>query len=299
MLAIARYALKSPWHAATMVGALAILSLIIPLVSILSGAIVGLIILTQGLLSGTRVILVSIAGVTVVSFLMYQSWIVGISIGLVQWLPMMLLAETLRRSRSLSLTLLVGMGVALVMVVLQYALWPNSGELWTQILLEMLNAQQQAGPEMARIEQLLEQMVHWMVIMLVAVMYATFIATLLAARWFQSRLAESHGYREDFYGIRLGQSAAILSLLLTGASMLISADWLLAMALVVLTTFLYQGLAIAHSWSRARDKKSWLVLIYILMVIFPQVVASVAMLGMIDNWLDFRKKWNNLPTKTD
>ena len=299
MLAIARYALKTPWHAAATVASLAILSLFIPLVSILSGAIVGLIILTQGLLSGTRVILVSIAGVTAAGFLMTQSWILGVSIGLVQWLPMMLLAETLRRSRSLSLTLLVGMGMALAVVVLQYALFPNSGELWTQLLLEMLNAQQQAGAEMARIEQLLEQMVHWMVIMLVAVMYATFIATLLAARWFQSRLADSDGYREEFYGIRLGQSAAILALIMSVASYLIAADWLLAMAMVVLTTFLYQGLAIVHSWSRAKETKSWLVLTYILMVIIPQVVVGVATLGMIDNWLDFRKKWKNLPTKTD
>ncbi|MDJ0832882.1 MAG: DUF2232 domain-containing protein [Gammaproteobacteria bacterium] len=299
MLAIARYALKSPWHAAATVASLAILSLFIPLISILSGAIVGLIILTQGLLSGTRVILVSIVGVTAAGFLMTQSLILGVSIGLVQWLPMMLLAETLRRSRSLSLTLLVGMGMALVVVALQYLLFPNSGELWTQLLLEMLNAQQQAGPEMARFEQILEQMVHWMVIMLVAVMYATFIATLLAARWFQSRLAESDGYREEFYAIRLGQSAAILALLLSVASMLIAADWLLAMAMVVLTTFLYQGLAIVHSWSRAKETKSWLVLTYILMVIFPQVVVGVATLGMIDNWLDFRKKWKNLPTKTD
>ncbi len=299
MLAIARYALKTPWHAAATVASLAILSLFIPLVSILSGAIVGLIILTQGLLSGTRVILVSIAGVTAAGFLMTQSWILGVSIGLVQWLPMMLLAETLRRSRSLSLTLLVGMGMALVVVVLQYALFPNSGELWTQVLLEILNAQQQAAPEAARLEQVLEQVVHWMVIMLVAVMYATFIATLLAARWFQSRLADSDGYREEFYAIRLGQSAAILALIMSVASYLIAADWLLAMAMVVLTTFLYQGLAIVHSWSRAKETKSWLVLTYILMVIIPQVVVGVATLGMIDNWLDFRKKWKNLPTNTD
>ena len=132
-----------------------------------------------------------------------------------------------------------------------------------------------------------------------AVMYATFVATLLAARWFQSRLADSDAYREEFYAIRLGQAAAIAAVLLSVASLLVGADWLLAMTMVVLTTFLYQGLAITHSWSRARNKKSWLVLIYILMVIFPQVVVAVACLGAIDNWLDFRSKWKSLPMKTD
>ncbi len=298
MLAIARYALKSPFHAATVVGVLAILSLIIPLVSILSGAIVGLIILTQGLISGSRVILVAIVGVTVVSYLITQSLLLGISIGL-QWLPMMLLAETLRRSRSLSLTLLVGMALALIAVVLQYALWPNIDQLWSEMLLQIFAEQPQPGMDMARLEQLIQQTVHWMVIMLMAVMYATFVATLLAARWFQSRLADSDAYRDEFYAIRLGQAAAIAAVLLSVATLLVGADWLMAMTMVVLTTFLYQGLAITHSWSRAKKKKSWLVLIYILMVIFPQAVAAVAILGMIDNWLDFRSKWKSLPMKTD
>ena len=299
MLAIARYALKSPFHAATVVGVLAMLSLIIPLVSILSGAIVGLIILTQGLISGSRVILVAIVGVTVVSYLITQSLLLGISIGLVQWLPMMLLAETLRRSRSLSLTLLVGMALALIAVVLQYALWPNIDQLLSEMLLQIFAEQPQPGMDMARLEQVIQQTVHWMVIMLMAVMYATFVATLLAARWFQSRLADSDAYRDEFYAIRLGRAAAIAAVLLSVATLVVGADWLMAMTMVVLTTFLYQGLAITHSWSRAKKKKSWLVLIYILMVIFPQAVAAVAILGMIDNWLDFRSKWKSLPMKTD
>jgi hypothetical protein len=120
MLAIARYALKGPMHAATVAGILAVLSLFIPLLSILSGAIVSLIILTQGLVSGTRVILVSIVGITAISYMLTQSLIMGLSIGLVQWLPVMILAEVLRRTRSVSFTLVAGMGLAMLAVVLQF-----------------------------------------------------------------------------------------------------------------------------------------------------------------------------------
>jgi len=62
------------------------------------------------------------------------------------------------------------------------------------------------------------------------------------------------------------------------------------MLMVMLATFLYQGLAILHSWSKHAKRKGWLILLYVMMVIFPQVVAATAFLGVIDNWTDFRSR---------
>lgn len=299
MLAIARYALKSPFHAATVVGVLAILSLFIPLVSVLSGAMVGLIILTQGLFSGARAILVSIVGISVVSFMMTQSALLGLTIGLVQWLPMMVLAEILRRTRSMSFTIVAGMGLALIAVVIQFVIWPDSDKVLTQLILPLFQGVDQSGFDMQQFEANLQVMIHWMTLMLVAVMYSTFIATLFAARWFQARLADSSGFRDEFYSIRLGQGAASVALVMTLVSALWQQDWIVTMALVMLSAFLYQGMAIAHSWTRHYKKTSLLVLLYVLMVIFPHVIGLTAVLGMIDNWMDFRKKLKSIPEKTD
>ncbi|MDJ0880874.1 MAG: DUF2232 domain-containing protein [Gammaproteobacteria bacterium] len=295
MLAIARYALKTPYHAASMVGILAILSLFIPLVSILSGALVGLIILTQGLISGTRVIVVSMIGVSIVSYLMTQSPELGIVIGLVQWLPMMVLAEVLRRTRSLSFSLVVGMGLAMLTVAIQFLFWPDSQKLWMQVLIQFFEASGTTETDLEQIRPGLENLVYWMSIMLVAVMFSTFIATLLLARWFQSRLADSDSYRNEFYGIRLGQSIAIMALVILVASLILRLDWLLSMLSVVLATFLYQGLAIAHSWSKARGKSMLLYILYVLMIIFPHMLGLTALLGVLDNWIDFRKRLKSVP----
>ena len=299
MLAIARYALKSPFHAATVVGVLAILSLFIPLVSILSGAIVGLIILTQGLYSGARAIVVSIIGITAVSYLILGSAELGITIGLVQWLPMMVLAEMLRRTLSLSFVLVAGMVLAIIAVAVQFTLWPNSEALWTELLMSLLQGGEQPGVDMAQFEAAVQSMVHWMTLMLMAVMYSTFIATLMASRWFQARLAGSQGYREEFYAIRLGRVVAVITLLVSAISVAVNQDWLLAMVLVMLAAFLYQGLAVLHSLARARSKGAWLVLLYILMVIFPQVVGLTALLGVLDNWIDLRAKLKPIRHETD
>ena len=290
MLALARYALKSPFHAATIVGLLAVLSLFIPLISILSGALVGLIILTQGMVAGARALLISLVGITVVSYLVTQSPALGITIGLVQWIPMVLLAEVLRRSRSLSTTLLVGMVAAVFVVVAQYVFWPDIDKLWSGILQQMFAGVDQTGIDSSQLDQGIAQLVHLMTVVLVAVMYSTFIGTLMLSRWFQARLAESAGFRSEFYTLKLGKGAALGALVLSALGFVISQDWLFASLMVVLVTFLYQGLAVVHRWSNNRRQKGWLVLLYILMVIFPQVLAATAMLGIIDNWADFRSR---------
>ena len=47
------------------------------------------------------------------------------------------------------------------------------------------------------------------------------------------------------------------------------------------------GLAIVHSWSKHYDKKGWLVLLYLMMIVIPHAVVMVAVLGILDNWTDF------------
>ncbi len=299
MIAIARYALKGPYHAATVAGVLAILSLFIPLVSVVSGAIVGLIILTQGLASGTRVILISIAGITVIIYLVTKSPLHGITIGLVQWLPMVVLAEVLRRSSSLSFTLVAGMVLALLAVAVQFILWPDTEQLWYQVLSQAFSGLQSPGVDAEKLELMVRNIAHWMTVLLAAVMYSTFVATLLVSRWVQARLTESDGYRREFYSIRLGQMAAGATLAVSVAAMWVQQDWLTAMAMVMLSAFLYQGLAIVHSWSKQHRKSIFLFVLYAVMIVFPQAVAGTALLGIVDNWMDFRARLKLHTDETD
>lgn len=292
MISLARYALKSPFHAATVVGLLAVLSLFIPLVSIVSGAFVGLVILTQGLGSGARVLLVSLAGITLASYLVPGlSPVIGVSIGLVQWLPMVFLAEVLRRSQSLSLTLVIGMLSGVAAVVIQYVFWPDMEAVWREIVQQMFQqGGQSQGSEAEQLQAFVDAIVHWTVLVLVAMMYSTFVATLLLARWLQAKLGESQRFREEFLLLKLGKTVALAALIAVAAAFIVEANWLTASALVLAAAFLFQGLAVTHYWSAGSKLKGWLVLYYILMVIFPQVVAATAFVGMIDNWADFRKR---------
>lgn len=299
MLALARYALKSPFHAATVVGLLGLLSLIIPLVSILSGGVVGLIILTQGLYAGARSIVLAIVGISIISFLMMNSAILGVSIGLVQWLPVIVLAELLRRSRSLSLTLAVGMIVGYVAVALQFIIWPESEAAMTQLLNEMFVGSNLDAEKQVEMKNFTGAVVHWMVLSLVAAMYGVFVGTLMLARWLQAKMADSAGFRDEFHALKLGRLFAVVGLAIVVAAVVTQIDWIMAMMIVTLATFLYQGLAIAHRASASVGHKAWLVGLYILMILFPHVVVLTAVVGLVDNWVDLRAKLKTIPEKSE
>jgi hypothetical protein len=301
VVGLGRYALKGPFHAATVAGVLAVLSLFIPLVSVLSGAIIGLVILTQGSRSGLWVIFVSVVGITLVTYLTNRPPVYGVAIGLVQWLPMVMLAEVLRRTASFSFTLLVGAGLALLAVVVQFLVWPQSSEMWTQFMSQLLQGveQQQDAATLGQLEQAMRNIAYWMNIMVVAVMYSTFVATLMLSRWFQARLAQNQYHRDEFYAIKLGRSAAGLALVLMALAAMMQLEILIALAMVLVAAFVFQGLAVVHKAARMRKAKMWLFVLYAMMIFVPQVVALVALLGIVDNWVDFRARLRGQPEQTD
>ena len=301
MLALARLTLKGPYQAAAVVGMLAVLAVFIPpmapntvlglvagsMCMLLSCTLVGLVILTQGSVSGLKAIGVSIVGITLVSWALISAPELGLWTGLVQWLPIILLTQTLRSSKSLALTMLVGMIIGAIGVTVQYLVWNN-------LEAEMIS---QALQRMGQIDQLDEklverniQLVRLFVLALAAMAYLVFMLIVLIARWMQASLAESQGFSQEFRVLTLGKPAASGALVLMVASFWIDQSWLISLALLVVVGFMFQGIAVVHAkLAPRRQARMLLVLFYTLLLVFPQVVALTAITGVIDNWLVFRK----------
>jgi len=289
MVGIARHALKSPFHAFTVVGLLAVLSLIIPFVSLLSGAIVSLLILTQGFQAGVRVVGLSVLALSAMTWVSAGTPLVGLMIGIVQWLPMIVFAEVLRRTQSLSLVIIVSMLLGSIAVILQFYLWPDLDQFWRSMIEEVFNQSKQSD-QYKEIETAIEQVVHWMVLMFIAAMMATYVSTLMIGRWFQAKLLESDGYKKEFYEIKLGKTTALISIVIIALSTIAGLDWLIGVAIVLGFGFLFQGLAVAHARIDRTAKKGLLNgLFYFLLFIFPHAVVLTAGVGIIDNWLNLRK----------
>jgi len=86
----------------------------------------------------------------------------------------------------------------------------------------------------------------------------------------------------------LGLVLMALSLLPAGMISQVSGE----IMIVILTLFVIQGLAVVHAIVAKRKMHVvWLVALYVVPLIFlPQLIAAIGILGLIDNWTDFRRR---------
>ena len=302
MLTLARFTLKGPYYAATIVGVLAILAVIFPLVSTnpllgaiaalaltyMSGALVGLIILTQGIQSGLKAIVVSILGITLVATIVLKAPELGISIGLVQWLPIVVLAQTFRTTNSLAMTLIAGVALGFIAIVAQQLIWPDLEENWQAVIRQSMNqVPQNEQYDSADLSEQIRVMMHWLILALVASLYVVYVTIVLVARRTQARLAGSDGFQREFTGLALGKPASMAALVLVALSLVLKLDWLSSLAILVAAAFLFQGIAVVHARLLSRPMLTGLY--YMLLLIIPHVMGLTVIAGILDNWLFFRK----------
>ena len=302
MLALARFTLKGPYQAALVVGLLAVLAVFIPpmvsstvfgvlvasLCMFLSCTLVGLIILTQGSVSGLKAIGVSILGITLVAWALINAPELGLWTGLVQWLPIILLSQTLRTSKSLALTMLLGLLLGVIGIAAQYLVW---GDLEAEMIAQTIQRMGSADQLDAQLVERNIQLVRLFVLAMVAMAYLLFMLIVMIARWMQASLAGSAGFGQEFRALSLGKPAAAVALGLVLASIWVSQTWLSSLAFLVVIAFMFQGVAVVHSKLAPRKQAGLLLgLFYALLLVFPQAVALTAITGVIDNWLVFRKK---------
>ncbi|MFT5221505.1 MAG: hypothetical protein ACI9LO_002946 [Planctomycetota bacterium] len=305
MLTLARFTLKGPYQAASVIAMLAVLAVFVPLIlpwpefglflatvfTMVSCVLVGLIILTQGTLSGLRVIAVSVVGITLIGWAVVARPELGFWTAMVQWLPVVVLAQTLRSSRSLSLTIMIAVGVAILAIAMQYGFWGNlETELVDQALLNMRGSEN-LQPEF--VEQNV-RLVRLFVVALISMAFLIMMLVVLTARWLQAGIAGSDGFGQEFRSLVLGKQAALVALAVVLLSIWLGQTWLNSIAILVTIAFMFQGIAIVHSRLAKKKQAGFLFgLFYVLLLIVPQVVAITAIIGIIDNWLVFRKNAEN------
>ena len=305
MLTLAKYALKGPYQAALVVGLLAITAVFLPLLAgqtfisaivtailiVMASALVGLIILTQGSTSGLKAIVVSILGITLVSSVVLKAPTLGLSIGLAQWLPIVILAQTLKTTRSLAIMMMAGLALGILAIALQFLIWPDLEAALLPVFQQSF-AGLEGNPALSRetLEEFTQLLAHRMMLLLVPTMYLMFVSIMLLSRWMQARLANSDGYYREFQAISLGKPLALIGLVVLLLSVWLDQDWITSMTMAVMGAFLYQGIAVVHS-KLAKNRRKGLIIgmFYALLIISPKVVAVSSIVGMIDNWLIFRK----------
>jgi uncharacterized protein YybS (DUF2232 family) len=115
--------------------------------------------------------------------------------------------------------------------------------------------------------------------------------SLYLARWWQAAIYNPGGFGQEFRALNLGKIAAFIALAIAVVASLVSADIFNAMLLVVFALYLNQGIAVLHDVFAGKQLNAvWLFLIYLLMFFIPHIVVLLALAGLADTWIDFRRR---------
>lgn len=263
----------------------------------LAAAVVGLVTLHVGMVPGLQVLLIATAVTVLFYQLMGVQAIVGLVMVLLLWLPSWMAAAVLLQTRNLGQALRAAMlfGVCLLLVV--FLAYGDPATWWLQQLQLVESTLEEAGvslPPRLADPELQQQVAALLTGMVVASLVIGVISSLLLARWWQSLLVHPGGFREEFYGLRLGYAAGLVTLAVMVTARLTQgtlSDFSAQLAMILLVPFLLVGLAIIHSLLRQyRRGTGWLVLVYVLLAVFPQATLLLAAGGLMDTWIDFRRR---------
>lgn len=274
---LAEYSMSGRRQAVTV----AILFGLVPMLNVLSGAIVALVTLRKGSQEGFLVMLWALlpAGL---------QWVVGDASGVFMLLTALLTGHILRSTQSWQIVLLVITAVGLLTqlsLALQPAYVAQVTAVISQMMAEGRSLQFAEAGQMAEASP--EQVVALLLHFYGAYHIVLFTACLILGRYWQALLYNPGGFKQEFHSLRfdmriMGVVLALLALGQLGVAPF--SNWVPLFTLLPLIN----GLALIHFIvARRKMGMNWLILTYlILFVMAPAIIA----LGIVDAFADIRKR---------
>lgn len=302
MRGFANFILRGRLQATLVATIAAALTMVVPLFSHVSGGVVALVTLRNGMLEGMLIALGAIAALATVGYLSaLPNEIVNVivaSMFLLMWVPVLITANVLRTTRSINLALTVAGGLAAGAMLLLYVFIGDVVAWWRELLggvlqpiLEQMDVQMSAGDTGMMIDTLARVMSG----ALAATIVITTMTNLFIGRWLQSLLFNPGGFGAEFRSIRLGRpvgiaTAAVLALAGFGGGAL--GDFGLNLVFLLGAMYALHGLALAHAVvEQTRGHVAWLIALYVtIMLALPQVAMVLASAAFVDSWMDFRSR---------
>jgi hypothetical protein len=265
----------------------AVLFGLIPMLNLLSAAVVALVALRKGPQDGFIVMMWALlpAG---------MRWLNGDTAPVIMVIGVLVLAHLLRRTQSWQQVLLLATGLGLL---LQLSL-PLQQEYLDQIRAALIRVMESSGgvpatvptdavtAEALTVEQATDQLLAVWIGFYGASHVLVFIVCVMVGRYWQALLYNPGGFQQEFHDLSVDRRVmAVLALLLLGgiAGLQPVSEWLMLFCIVPSLC----GLAVIHKVVAARKLNAgWLVLGYLLALATPLIV----MLGFVDSWTDIRKR---------
>ncbi len=268
---------------------LAILSLMMPPVSVLSSATVGLVTLRLGAKEGLTVLGCSSLATAVLGFFVIDSFQFALMYVMVLWLPVWIISIVLRETRSLFLTIEIAVWVGVIGVVGFYLYDAEPAILWKAMLSQMIPAE----VPIVDLQQKIDMLVHYMTGVIAAGSVCGLLFGLFLSRWWQANLYNPGGFRQEFLFLQCKSRLSIVTFAIVGLAYLTSGivseiAWNTTILLFVL--FSVTGTAVLHTvFSKMKLDRYTVPMLYITLFLIPHAFLIVALVGLSDPWLNLRK----------
>jgi hypothetical protein len=294
MGSLAGYAMRGRSQAALVAAGSAVLSLILPLVAVISAAVLALVTLRQGGREGLIVAGIAGLGSGALAWLALGTPWPGLGFLIVLWVPLWALALVLRATRNLALTVQCAAFSGLLILLGLHLATDDPVAYWVGIL-EPLRAGLVEGGVIAEAasRDLVEGLSKWMTGAFAASLYVQFLLALLLGRWWQAVLYNPGGFGAEFRGLRISPMVGYAALALVGLRLWRpEAVWGYELLVLLLPLVFLQGLAVVHGIRQSLGASvGWLVGLYVLLVVaMPYAEVLIAGLGLADLWLDVRDR---------
>jgi len=213
------------------------------------------------------------------------------------WLPVWLLVQVYKRTGSLVLALESGIYLSVAAVFLVYASVADPAAMWIPLLQPYKEIMQQAYPDLpvAQLDQMIAVAAHHMTGAVTATALAGLFICILLGRSWLFLVGKATPLASEFNSLRFDYVTALISIVLLGVAVVTDAPSALNASIVIGLAYVLPGLAVIHgSVAKAGLSNSWLLGVYVLLVVAGQVLVPViSVLGLIDTWVDIRARVKN------
>jgi hypothetical protein len=294
---IAEFSMKGRWYAAIITALFSALALILPPFIYIASGVISLTTLRMGPREGLKVVSASTVILFLVTGLLLNDFSASGLVLVSSWLPILGVAMVLGYTRSFAKALLAAAGVGVLFVVGVYVVLSDPQMWWLNMMtpfMDMLSQQEGWQLDSSQTQTLMASLSSMMTGLIAAGLTLNMVLGLIIGRSWQAKLYNPGGFAEEFYQIKLGKQVALISVLIVAISMSPIGDSLNIVREclpVILALFAIQGLSVVHAIVNQRQKRSfWIVGVYILLIVMmPQMVALLAVIGVLEQWLNFRK----------
>ena len=293
MRKIAAFIMAGRLQAVTVAVLLAILSVVAPPLTLLSGSVVALVALRKG---GTQALLVIGWGTALLGLLslgVFRQFQLGLVYGLVQWLPVLAFALLLRRTVSWALVMQALGMVGVAGVLAAHVLYPDIAQFWQSVLqVSLQDTLQRVGMNAKQASGAIQHMAQYFTGIFAISLALSISLSLMLGRTWQAMLYNPGGFREEFTHWRMSSVLAGAMLAVAALALLLHNALLVELMIVGLVPFLMQALGLMHGLVKQSGLNvGWLVGLYALLLFATlQMAALLSAVGIADCFVDIRSR---------